>query len=155
MSTAIRWVGLCLAMAWTTCVLPPELAGQEKEGVGPSRTLVMLTVTIRGAETGEGLMRVAIFDDPDRFTDAPAASEVLPADGASVTWQIEVPPGRYAIAAIHDRDRNGELNRNFIGMPREPYGFSNDARGRTGPPSFEDASFQVGDTPLEIELTVR
>ncbi|MEJ2205831.1 MAG: DUF2141 domain-containing protein [Gemmatimonadota bacterium] len=155
MSTSIRWAGLYLAMAWAMCVLPPELAGQEQEGAGPPVTAVMLTVTIRGAEMGEGLMRIAIFDDPDRFTETPSASGVVPVNGGEVIWQVEVLPGRYAIAVIHDRDRNGELNRNFIGMPREPYGFSNDARGRTGPPSFEDASFHVGDGPLEIELTVR
>lgn len=155
MSISIRGAVLLVAVACTMCVPPPEVEGQGVAEAGPAGTAVLLTVTIRGAETNEGLMRVALFDDPDRFTDAPLASGVLPVTGGRATWQIEVVPGRFAIAAIHDRDRNGELNKNFIGMPREPYGFSNDARGRTGPPSFEDASFEVGDRPLEVELTVR
>ena len=35
------------------------------------------------------------------------------------------------------------MNKNWIGMPKEPFGFSNDAKGRMGPPDFEDASFEV------------
>jgi leucyl/phenylalanyl-tRNA---protein transferase len=56
----------------------------------------------------------------------------------------DVVPGSYAIKAFHDVDRNGKLDTNFMGIPKEPYGFSNDAMGTFGPPSFEQASFKVG-----------
>jgi uncharacterized protein (DUF2141 family) len=56
----------------------------------------------------------------------------------------DVAPGSYAIKAFHDVDRNGKLDTNFMGIPKEPYGFSNDAMGTFGPPSFEQASFKVG-----------
>ena len=155
MSTSLRRAGLFVVVAGTACVAPMGMGAQEGTETEPPGATVTLTVTILGVEKSEGVMRIALFDDPDRFTDDPMESGVLPVEGDRVTWQIEVVPGRYAIAAIHDRDRNGELNTNLVGMPREPYGFSNDARGRMGPPSFEDAAFDVGEDPLEIELTVR
>ena len=51
------------------------------------------------------------------------------------------PYGVYAIKTFHDEDKDGELNTNFLGMPTEDYGFSNNARGSFGPASWEDAKF--------------
>lgn len=65
----------------------------------------------------------------------------------------KIPAGEYAAAVFHDLDNNGELRTNFLGLPREPIGFSRDARIRMGPPSYDDASFTVkpGET---ITLTI-
>lgn len=65
-----------------------------------------------------------------------------------------IPAGAYAISVFHDVDSDGELKTNFIGIPREPLGASNDARGRFGPPSFEDMKFTVGDSPVALEITL-
>lgn len=60
----------------------------------------------------------------------------------------DIPDGTYAISAFHDEDENGELTTNFLGIPKERYGASNDAPSRFGPPKWKDARFQVkgGDT---------
>ena len=55
----------------------------------------------------------------------------------------DAPPGDYGIAVFQDTDRNKQLKTNFFGLPQEPTGFSNDARIRFGPPSFEDARVTV------------
>ena len=110
-------------------------------------SLVTLTLAVEGASTDEGQVLVALFDTEEGFTDDPVLAAILKAGIDEVLWTVEVAPGTYAAAAVHDKDANGELNKNFLGMPREPYGFSNDARGRTGPPSFRDASFEVRDGP--------
>jgi len=47
--------------------------------------------------------------------------------------------GQYAIKVFHDENANGELDINFLGIPKESYGFSNHARGRFGPPPFAEA----------------
>ena len=54
----------------------------------------------------------------------------------------------------HDRDASGALERNGFGAPREPYGFSNNARGRFGPPSWGKARFRVAAprTAIEVDL---
>ena len=65
----------------------------------------------------------------------------------------DVPPGRYGVTVMHDKNANGKLDSNIVGIPTEPYGASRDARGRMGPPAFEDATVDVqGDTALTIHL---
>ena len=53
----------------------------------------------------------------------------------------DVPPGTYAIAVVHDENMNGKLDTNWMGIPTEGYGFSNDAKASLGAPSFSAASF--------------
>lgn len=68
----------------------------------------------------------------------------------------ELPPGRYALFAMHDANGNGDLDRNLIGLPTEDYGFSNGAAGRVRPPSFDDAAVVVpatGPTRIVIRLS--
>jgi putative oxidoreductase len=64
----------------------------------------------------------------------------------------DVAPGSYAMAFLHDEDDDGDLDRDWIGMPQEGFGFSNDAPVRLGPPSFESARF--AHTGIETHLRV-
>lgn len=54
---------------------------------------------------------------------------------------------------MHDENGNGKLDSNWLGIPSEPVGASNDARGQFGPPSFEDAAFELG--PGDVTVTIR
>ncbi|MBN8578712.1 MAG: DUF2141 domain-containing protein [Cytophagales bacterium] len=68
----------------------------------------------------------------------------------------DVPLGTYAIAVYQDINKNGTLETNFIGMPQEPVGFSNNAKIRMGPPDFSEASFTVIDKEkLQLNITLR
>lgn len=61
--------------------------------------------------------------------------------------------GTYAAQAMHDLNGNGKLDTNLVGMPREPWGMSNNARGNFGPPGFDDMRFELGDdTVITIRL---
>jgi uncharacterized protein (DUF2141 family) len=68
---------------------------------------------------------------------------------------IGVPPGTYAIQAFHDENDNMDLDRTFIGFPKEGLGFSNDAPMKYGPPSFDDAALAVPDTGAAAALTLK
>ena len=65
-----------------------------------------------------------------------------------------MPAGPLAASAYQDLNRNQKLDTGFAGIPKEPYGFSNGARGRFGPASFDDAAVKVTAplTKLEIKL---
>ena len=65
------------------------------------------------------------------------------------------PRGQYAAVVYHDVNDNGALDKGRFGIPREPYGFSNDARSPFGPPGFEEASFDVNEEPLTISIEIR
>lgn len=55
----------------------------------------------------------------------------------------DLPEGHYAIKAFHDVNESGSMDFNWMGLPKEPYGFSNNAMGAMGPPKFEQAAFPV------------
>jgi uncharacterized protein (DUF2141 family) len=73
-------------------------------------------------------------------------------DGSAVCDFAGLPPGNYAVATFHDRDMSGGMTFNFIGLPTESYGFSNDAPVGLGPPSFRDASFAYSGGSLDITI---
>jgi uncharacterized protein (DUF2141 family) len=65
-----------------------------------------------------------------------------------------IPAGTYAVACFHDENKNGKLDKNFIGVPTEGTVASNNAKGSMGPPSFEDAKFTFAPKPTELRLTM-
>lgn len=55
----------------------------------------------------------------------------------------DLKPGKYAFKYFHDENNDKEINTNFMGIPKEGYGFSNNAKGKFGPPSFEKMIFEL------------
>ena len=71
----------------------------------------------------------------------------------STQLNTEVPDGEYAIAFFIDATGNKKLDKNFLGIPKEQYGFSNNAMGTLSAPTFEQAKFKVaGNTVQNIKL---
>lgn len=126
-----------------------------------------LTVKISNIESNKGTVRMAIIPVKNRadFPDSGRLQLKQPdgsmADGletkakiGSVVFTLDVPAGTYAIAAYHDVNGNQKVDKvPIVGLPMEPYGFSNDARGQFGPPSFGKSAFEVnGDTLVEFDV---
>ena len=112
-----------------------------------------LEVHVTGTAGGKGNVSVAVCDR-ERFLKQCAYSASVPArDGETLVTMKEVPAGTWAVLAYQDDNANGQLDRNLIGIPSENYGFSRDARGRFGPPSFDDAAIAVKDET--VSATVR
>ena len=99
---------------------------------------------IEGLKKVEGEIRIAMFDSKESYTKEPIHAVVITIVSTLVEWEVPTLPfGEYAIAVYHDKNKNGKLDTNFLGIPKEGYGFSNNARGRFGPASWEDAQFTV------------
>jgi len=112
---------------------------------GDSNGHIIITVTQIKIESG--LLRISIFDSKDGFPnkykralkfinlkiESPEMKIILP----------DVPFGEYAIAILHDENNNEKMDTNFLRMPKEGYGVSNNVRGTFGPPKFENAKFPV------------
>jgi uncharacterized protein (DUF2141 family) len=92
-----------------------------------------------------------IMNDPNRV--AGIAMRANAQRSASVVFTNLV-PGRYAIILFHDENGNGHLDKNFWGVPLEPYGFSNDAQGILGPPSFADAGFDLAEADRAMTISL-
>lgn len=108
-------------------------------------------------------MHLAIYDNAEVFENdngekGGAATGIIDGIIAEVntgtaTYRFELPEGTYAIGLFVDTNDNNKLDRNFFGIPKEQYGFSNDAKGSFGPPSFKKASFTISsDRRLDINL---
>jgi uncharacterized protein (DUF2141 family) len=65
-----------------------------------------------------------------------------------------IKPGNYAIAVIHDENRNGELDTNMFGIPKEGYGFSSGAKVTMSAPSFSDAVFSYDGGHLQMSVSL-
>jgi uncharacterized protein (DUF2141 family) len=65
------------------------------------------------------------------------------ADNKCIIRIPNLKPGTYAFRYFHDENNDEEINTNFMGIPREGYGFSNNAKGSFGPPSFDKMLFEL------------
>ncbi|HET9055094.1 MAG TPA: DUF2141 domain-containing protein [Cyclobacteriaceae bacterium] len=111
-------------------------------------------LTIKGIENAQGSVLVAVYNSEVSFMKRHVASKKVKVTGKEVSLVFEnVAPGDYAISTFHDENDNNKLDTNLLGIPNERYGFSNDARGTFGPPSFEKARIKVdGDKKVVINL---
>jgi len=134
----------------TSCLL---IAGLLALAVPSLSEAADLDVALRGAPP-DGTLVFQIYDDADAFGRVrdPARETVLAAQGDGEYVLRDVEAGEIAVLVYVDENGNGVLDRNFIGIPRESIGISNDYRPK-GPPSFDRASFRIdGNTSIDIEL---
>jgi uncharacterized protein (DUF2141 family) len=121
-----------------------------------------LTLTVTDIPKA-GTLNIGIFDTAEGFEAKdrggakrrPGLVEGIrhAVEGSAARLAIELPEGRYAIKLFLDLNGNGEVDTNFLGIPKEPYGFSNNAKGTLGPPSFDAAAFTIeGPRDLSIAL---
>jgi uncharacterized protein (DUF2141 family) len=121
-----------------------------------------LVVVLEGLESDSGEVQVDVFGEahaatfpyPERgvLIELRARTSAVFARGAAISLG-EFAPGRYALFGMHDANGNGDLDLNLLGIPTESYGFSNDAKGTVGPPSFDAAAVQVrSDAPTRIVI---
>ncbi len=114
-----------------------------------------VTVRVDGLRNTNGYINISLYDGSGEFPGADAiALKEVEVDGYSMDIVFEdLEPGSYAIAVVHDENGNGDIDMNSYGMPMEGFGFSNEAQATMGPPSFDEAAFEVdGATDHYIEL---
>ena len=114
-----------------------------------------LVVVVSDLEGDKGAVMLALLDSLEMFDAGDVAfrqASVPVQDGKATVVIGDLPFGTYAIKVYHDENENGELETNFVGFPTESFGFSNDAMGRFGPPSFDEAKFEFSERRKEIEI---
>ena len=118
-----------------------------------------LQVSISGASSDAGSIRILVFSKPSGFPDQvkqAVRSISLPSKNGKASFKLtDLPTGTYAIGVIHDQDNNGKLSTNAVGYPTEKFGFSNNPKVYFGPPSFEKAAFILGKTAVSLEISLR
>lgn len=115
----------------------------------------MLTVDVGDVRSDAGTLVFALYDDADAFPSELAGAayvKKMPARRGRATVTFDgFAPGEYAVVVFHDEDGDGEVKKNFIGMPKEGIGASNFTGLR---PSFRESAVELtgADHSVSVEL---
>jgi len=115
-----------------------------------------LKIEITGIKNQKGNLMIGLYDNGSLFPqkNSATAGHHLKINSLTETYSFKnLKHGNYAVAIIHDEDMDGELSTNFLGIPIEGFGFSNNAMGTFGPPKFEKAQINLDrDKTISIKL---
>ena len=140
---------------WLLVVCNPVVADQDSQLPDG-----LLLVEVAGVASEEGILVVAVFDSDDTWLgDSPVFVEKVDIqshlDDDFVVKELVLPIGEYALSVFYDVNGNGELDTNFIGLPKEPIAISNNAISKFGPPKYAAAKFVLQLEPVIQRLTLR
>jgi uncharacterized protein (DUF2141 family) len=114
-------------------------------------------VSILKIRNSTGTVACALFESPDGFPIeflryATNIMVIKIRDAQARCDFLDIPPGTYALGVVHDENMNGKLDTKWLGIPKEGYGFSNDAKAFLSAPSFSAASFPYGGQDMELTI---
>ena len=149
-----RLIIAALSVGWFLTVAVALSAPLEAQTTGDAT----VTVHVTGARIAKGKIRIALFRGAQGFpNDASQAVRTQGVDVDSQTSSAQVvfaglPDGMYAVSVFHDENMNEKLDKNFMGMPKEGYGASNNPKKKMGPPNFDEAKFQLNGTAQSVDI---
>lgn len=111
-----------------------------------------LTVEVKSIPNLKGNLFIGLFRPKDEFPifGKQFIGKIIPVSSKKMIYSFDdLMDGKYAIAVFHDENKNGKLDRNYLGIPTEAYGFSNNARRTFSAPSYEEA-----EVTLKSDLTI-
>lgn len=115
-----------------------------------------ISVTVSNINKAEGNVEISLYNNAEAFPHSKGRYKTGNATvkGNSVTYEFKnIPDGEYAIALFHDANNNGMMDKNIFGIPKEPYGFSNNVVPKMSAPKYDQCAFSVnGKTNLSIKL---
>jgi uncharacterized protein (DUF2141 family) len=118
-----------------------------------------LDIEVMGLRNDSGEVGCSLFNDPAGFPrdDNKVIRHVwAPIRGGKSTCEFTgLPNGQYAAVVFHDENGDHEFNMNAFGLPKEGYGFSNDAAALFSPPDFHSAAFTYSGTRLYLIVNIR
>ncbi|WP_051219943.1 DUF2141 domain-containing protein [Rheinheimera baltica] len=114
-----------------------------------------LAVQVNGIKSDKGRIGCSLHLSGDTFPMGEAAlQQWQPAQKGTVSCVFSnVSPGMYAIAVSHDLNENGMTDTNFLGIPKEDWGVSNNVRPTMRAPTFDEAKFQFPNAN-SIEISI-
>ncbi|MEM7376457.1 MAG: DUF2141 domain-containing protein [Pseudomonadota bacterium] len=115
-----------------------------------------LTITLDPVADSDGTVMLALYSSASSFRETLHAAQQAPAIAGTMQFTFSnLAPGDYAVMVMHDRNGNGELDTNLLGLPREPWGASLQGKRVFGPPGWEDTRFTVPADGYALSITLR
>jgi len=148
-SMGVRCVVLCAVLVFANI---PAVAFAQSSCPG-------IHVKILDIRNSTGSVACALFEAPEGFPtefllSATNIMMIKVRDTKARCDFLDIPPGIYALAVIHDENMDGKLGTNWLGVPTEGYGFSNDAKALLSAPSFDAASFPYDGSDIDLTITL-
>jgi uncharacterized protein (DUF2141 family) len=119
-----------------------------------------ISITITNLRNEKGQVLISLFKGDTGYPDKPEKAirngqATISGDKATISF-TDLPAGKYAAVVLHDENKNMKMDKTFLGLPKEGYGFSNNVMGTFGPPSFTKASFEhTGDKETMVTIRLR
>jgi len=141
-----------------TALVACLLAAGPSAAQGAAGDEVTLVVRVDGFADDQGAAGIAVWNGaagfPEGIEHALATTYVPIVGGAAQARFGPLPDGTYAVTVYHDRDGDQRFDKNWLGMPREAWGVSNNVRPRLRAPRFDEASleFQAGERDVTIHV---
>ncbi|WP_019990339.1 DUF2141 domain-containing protein [Rudanella lutea] len=121
----------------------------------PASEKATLTVTVQNVQSKKGTIRIALMKPCAKFPECkPDDTAIIEAKNGLIQKEFDVEPGEYAVAVYHDVNANGALDKRMFGIPKEPYGFSNNFRPTLSAPKFTDCKIVVGSGGKAISIRI-
>ena len=118
-----------------------------------------LIIEFTGLNNNKGKVLAGLYNDLKKFPKENQALQNLkeaPKNKKCIIKAQNLPYGNYALAAMHDENESGNMDFNFIGLPTEIYGFSNNKRpGLLGPPRFKSCMFKIDKPVVKIKIHLK
>ena len=155
----LRHGGGGIAARLSRALLPLLLGIIVPVHAGASEAKTHLAINVRLTEHAHGELAYLIFASPSGFPgDRDKALRrgflVIPDGAQQLRIEADLPPGTYAVSVYEDINGNQKLDRNLIGIPKEPVGVSGNPSKHFGPPRFDDCSFRLGHADQMITITL-
>jgi uncharacterized protein (DUF2141 family) len=146
-----RYVAVKLLLAFAM------VAGAQPSAPATSAGDYALTINITGIDQRDGNIGVLVFNSPKGWAEnrqAALKDIVVPAQPGAVTVKVpDLPAGEYAVAVVHDVNKNHKLDRNWLGKPTEQWGLSNNPHAIIKTPSYDTCEFTLkGDMTIVIKM---
>lgn len=120
-----------------------------------SEATFRLTLNFEITKVQKGQILFALYDSEDNHMETTYKTEAADIENGKAKITIKnLKSGYYSYSYFHDENSNGELDTNLVGIPKEPYGFSNGEKGKFGPPDFEDCKIKI-DNDINLKISIK
>ena len=105
-----------------------------------------ITLTVESLKPATGNIQIGLYNKEKGFMhkETSYSNTIVKVDGITTVYTLkDIPAGTYAICVFHDANENGYLDKNFLRIPKEGFGFTHNPKCTFGPPKYKDCTFEL------------
>jgi len=114
-----------------------------------------INIEVQNLKNTIGKVSIGLYNKSESFTIVSKVYKGVHLNIGSHTLSCtfkKIPEGIYAVSVFHDENSNSKLDKNFLGIPKEGYGFSNNAKAMLSTPSFNEAKFEISTQTVNLKI---